>query len=134
MHWRNRDKQNDEEHHEKARFFIYLSFTMFFCFAFLRKCPFHMLHVMLFVHVVKRLNSRSEMFFKTGVLIRNIHRKTPVLKSLFDKLQDWRFAFSFQTTLQHRWFPMNMARFLKTAFLWNTGSLYFSEILCDDGY
>ena len=29
---------------------------------------------------------------------------------------------------------MNLVKFLKTAFLWNSCSLYFPEILCDDEY
>ena len=42
---------------------------------------------------------------------RNIHGKTPILKSVFDKvagLKDWK--------LQHRCFPVNISKFLRTAF------------------
>ena len=39
---------------------------------------------MLLAHVGKLSNSRSQMFYKTGV--RNIHRKKPVLQPLFDEV------------------------------------------------
>ena len=45
----------------------------------------HMLLVMLFIHVGKRSNNRSQVFLKRGVL-KNIHWKTPVLESLFNKV------------------------------------------------
>ena len=48
---------------------------MFFCFVFLRKSPLHMLLIMLFIHVGKCLNSRSQRFFKTDVL-----KNFPILK------------------------------------------------------
>ena len=60
------------------------------------------------------------MFFKTGVL-KNfaIFTGKHLCWSLFlIKLQDWRLAFSLKKTLQHRCFHMNIARFLKIAFLW----------------
>ena len=48
-------------------------------------------------------------------------------------LQAWRPAFLLKKRFQHRYFPVNIAKFLRTAVLWNTFcSLYFSEILCDD--
>ena len=88
-----------------------------------------MLLVMLFIHVGKRLNSRSQMFFKTGILKDfAIFTGKQLCWSLFlIKLKDWRLAFSSKKTLQHRCFPMNIARFLKKAFLWNTYSLYFPK-------
>ena len=49
---------------------------------FLKKCLHFLMLVMLFPHVAKRSNSRSQIFFKTGVL----HRKTPVLELLFNKV------------------------------------------------
>ena len=54
-----------------------------------------------------------------GVLqqkFRNIHEKTLVSESLFNKLAGihaWRFT---KKRLQHRSFPMNLANFLRTAF------------------
>ena len=50
------------------------------------------------------------------------------------KLQELKLLFSSKKTLPHWCFLMNIARFLKTGFLGNTCSLYFSEILCDDRY
>ena len=55
IHWRNREKRNDQEQHEKANF-VKMSLSL------------PMLLVMLFVHIGKRWNSYSMMFFKIGVL------------------------------------------------------------------
>ena len=59
------------------------------------------------------------MLFKTGVLKK--------FSSLFlIKLGPWRLAFLLKKRFQHRCFPVNIAKFLRTAFLWNTFcSLYF---------
>ena len=72
MKWRKREKRNDKEHHEKASVFSYCwVFERFlFCFSF-EKTSSSLL--MLFVHIGKRLSetlrsSRSQMFFKIGVL------------------------------------------------------------------
>ena len=67
MHWRNREKRNAQEHHKKASFFIQLSLKTFCYFVFSKKYSLHMF-LMLFIHVEKRLNMRSQMFFTTGVL------------------------------------------------------------------
>ena len=48
---------------------------------------------------------------------RNIHKKTPVLESLFNNvtaLQVWNFV---KKRLQHRCFPVNNAKFLRTPIL-----------------
>ena len=50
------------------------------------------------------------------------------------KLQDWRPEVLLEKRLQHRCFPVNIAKFLRTEFLQNTCSLCLSEILCDDSY
>ena len=106
------------------------SWVLDFFFFFLRKCPLRMLLVMLLIHEGKCLNSRSQMFFKTGVLKNfTIFTGKHLCWSLFSiKSQDWRLPSSLKKTLQHRCFPMNITRFIKTALLWNTCSLYFSEI------
>ena len=59
------------------------------------------------------------MFFKTVVLEKfpNIPRKTPVLKSLFNKIVTWRPATSLKKRLQYKCFPVNLAKVLRTAFL-----------------
>ena len=75
------------------------------------------------------------MFFKTGVLkyFATITGEHLCWSLFLRKLQGSRLAFSLKKTHQHRCFPVIIARFLKPALLWNTCSLYFSKILCDDG-
>ena len=96
-----------------------------------------MLVFMLFIHVGKRLNSPSQMFFKIGVL-KNFAIFTGdnlCWNLFFNKVPGQNACILMKKeTPQRRCFPMNIVRFLKTAFLWNTCSLYFSEILYDDGY
>ena len=48
----------------------------------------------------------------------NIHRKTPVLESLFNKVEGQACNF-IEKRLQHRCFPVNIAKFLKTPILKN---------------
>ena len=66
-------------------------------------------------------SSRSQMIFEIGVLeVWNIHRKTSVLESLFSKvvsLEAWNFI---KKKLQHRCFPVNIAKFLRKFYLKNT--------------
>ena len=50
------------------------------------------------------------MFFKAG----NIHKKTRVLESLFNKVA---IKFFIKQRLKHKYFPVNIAKFLKTAFV-----------------
>ena len=97
LHWRNRIKQNDHEHHEKESFFS-ASWVLerFFCFVFEKmSSSLPMLLVMLFVHVGKRSNSRSQIFFKVGVLTNfAIFTGKHVYWNLFlITLQDWRLTF-----------------------------------------
>ena len=77
-----------------------------------------MLLVMLFAHVAKRSNSRSHMFFKTGVLknFAIFTGKHLCWNHFLIKLQDWRPAFLFKKRLQHRCFSVITAKFLRTAF------------------
>ena len=56
---------------------------------------------------------------------RNIHRKTPVLESLFNKVAGLQVCNFIKKRLQHRYFLLNIAKFLKTAFLKNTSGGYF---------
>ena len=53
------------------------------------------------------------MFFKTGV--RNIHRKTPVLESLFSEISGLQACNFIKKRYQHKFFPLNIAEFLRTA-------------------
>ena len=69
MHWRNREKRNDQEHHVKASFFHLADKTFFLHFHLLVILFFiQFLLLVLFAHVSKHSNSRSQVFFKTGVL------------------------------------------------------------------
>ena len=121
MQWNNRKKRNDQEYHEKARFFSsnWVWEYCFFCFVFEKiSSSLPKFLVMLFVHVGKRLNGRSPMFFKTGVL-KNFATFTVkyLCWSPFSiKLEDWRHAFFLKKRLQHKCFSANFAKFLRTAF------------------
>ena len=65
--------------------------------------------------------NRSQMFFEIGVLkVSNIHRKTPVLKSLFRKVASLEAYKFIKKRLQHRCFPVNIANFLRKFYLKNT--------------
>ena len=73
------------------------------------------------------------MFFKVVVLKNfSIFAKTNLCWSLFlRKLHAWRPTFLLKKKFQYRCFPVNIAKFLRTAFLWITFcTLYFSEIFC----
>ena len=119
MNWRNREKQNDQQHHQKAsRKKLLLSSWVLeyflFCFVFEEmSSSLSMLLVMLFVHVGKRWNSSSNMFFKIGVLKRfAIFTGKKLRWSLFEiKLQDWRPTFLLKNRLQYRWFQVNIPKF-----------------------
>ena len=65
--------------------------------------------------------NRSQMFFEIGVLkVSNIHRKTPVLKSLFSKVASLEAYKFIKKRLQNRCFPVNIANFLRKFYLKNT--------------
>ena len=68
-----------------------------------------------------------EYFFKISVLKsfarRNIHRKTPLLKSLSNKACNF-----IKKRHQHRCFPVNIAKFLRTVFLNKTPRVATSMI------
>ena len=66
-------------------------------------------------------SSRSLMFFEIGVLKAcNIHRKTPVLESIFSKAATLVACNFIKKRLQHRCFPVNIAKFLRKFYLKNT--------------
>ena len=48
---------------------------------------------------------------------RNIHRKTPALESLFKKVADLKGHNSIKKTLEHRYLPVSIEKFLRTDFL-----------------
>ena len=90
MQWRHREKQNDQDCHEKASSFHLAKFWMiFYCFIFEKmSSSIPILLAMLFTHVGKISNSRWQMFSKTGVL-KNFAIFTVqklFLKPLFDKV------------------------------------------------
>ena len=51
---------------------------------------------------------------------RNIHRKRPVLVSLFDKVAGLKVCNFIKTRIQHRCFPVNIAKFLRKQFFFKT--------------
>ena len=63
-------------------------------------------------------SSHPQMFFKMDILkyFRNIHRKTTVLDSLFNKIAGLQACNFSKKSLQHRCFPVNNEEFLKTTF------------------
>ena len=63
--------------------------------------------------------SRSEVFCRKGVSqkFRKIHRKTPVPKSLFNKVAGLRPVTSLKKEPWHRCFPVNFAKFLRAPFI-----------------
>ena len=88
---------------------------------------------MVFVHIEKSSSetlrsSRLQMFSKI-VVLKNF-------SSLFlIKLGPWRLTFLLKKRFQHRCFPVNIAKFLRIAFLWNTFcSLYFDVMIEFFGY
>ena len=56
-------------------------------------------------------SSRSQIFFC------NIHRKTPVLESLFNKVAERQARNFIEKRLEHRYIPVNIEKFLRPAFL-----------------
>ena len=64
---------------------------------------------------------------------RNIQRKTPVLESFFNNVSGPQVCNFINKKLQHRCFPVNIAKFLRTTFfiehLWWL-LLYFGELPC----
>ena len=75
--------------------------------------------------------SRSQMFFEIGVLkVCNIHRKTPVLESLFSKVASLEAYKFIKKRLQHRCFPVNIANFLRKFYLKKTIGGCFVSLLC----
>ena len=47
----------------------------------------------------------------------NIHRKTPVLESLLNKVADLKVHNFIEKRLENRYFPVNIEKFLRTTFL-----------------
>ena len=135
MQWRYKEKRSDQEHHEKVSFFHLAKFRMFFVFVFEKiSSSIPMLLVMLLAHVGKGSNSRSQMFSKKGAL-KNfaIFTGKNLCWSLFSiKFQDWRPAFLFKKRLLRRCLSVNIAKFLRIAFLLKTCSLYHFKFLFED--
>ena len=57
-------------------------------------------------------SSRTQMFFRLGVLFLNIQRKTPELESLFDKVAGLQPCNFIKKRLQLRYFLLNIVKFL----------------------
>ena len=104
--------------------------------------PLYILLLMLFIHVRKPSNSRSQMFFKTGVLKNfaqeNIHSKVPVMESFINKVAGLNVCIFIKKGLQHRCFTMNIEywlllfiKFFRNFMWWyilNILRLYFAAI------
>ena len=80
------------------------------------RTPIRLTHM---ANCVLHRSSHSQKFFKVEALgcSRNIHRKVPVLESLFNKvggLKTWNFIIK---RLQRRCFPVNIAKFLRAFFM-----------------
>ena len=106
------------------------------CFAFEKMfSSIPMLPVMLLAHEGKGSNSCSQVFSKTGALknFAILTGKNLLCWSIFlIKFQDWRPAFLFKKRLQRRCFFVNIAKFLRTAFLLKTCLWYYYKFLFDD--
>ena len=66
-----------------------------------------------------RIDCRSQMFFRIDVhknLAINIRRETPALESLFDNVAGLKTCNSIRKRLEHMYFPVNIVKFLRTAF------------------
>ena len=62
-------------------------------------------------------SSRSQMFFKIGFFINfAVFTGIPVLESLFNKVTGRQHCNFIKKRLQPRWFLVNIAKFLRTAF------------------
>ena len=93
--------------------------------------------LMLHAHAGKCSNSCSQMFCKTGVGKNFAIFTAKILCwSLFlIKFQDWRPKFLSKRRLQRRCFSVNIKRFLRTAFLLKTYSLYlYFYLMIENGY
>ena len=63
-------------------------------------------------------SSLLQMFIKVGVLIdfaRNIHKKTPVMKPIFNKVAELKDCNFIKKRLQRKCFHVNIAKSLRTA-------------------
>ena len=71
--------------------------------------------------ISKKLKLQKQLFAdfqqnKCSQKFCNIHRKTLVLESLLKKVAGFEVCKSIKRRLQHRCFPVNIAKFLRTAF------------------
>ena len=137
MKWRNREKRNDQEHHEKASFFHIAELQNGFFYLVFEKMSssLPMLLFMLFAHVRKRSNSLSQMFFKTVVL-----KDFPIFtgkylcwKPLFKKVSGLKDCIFIQKeTPTQVLFCEYCETFTNSFFIEDLFITYCSEILSDD--
>ena len=66
---------------------------------------------------------------KCSLEVRNVHRKTAVLESLFNKVGTLKTRNFIKKKLQHRCFSVKLSKFLKTLFLQNPPGGYFWKFL-----
>ena len=130
MKWREREKWNDKEHHEKASFFHIAEYLNGFCFIlFLRK---HLLHYVICSCRKKfKWNSQKQPF---ADVLKNVlmFAKNLCSRLFLIKLGAWRPAFLLKKRFQHRCFPVNIAKFLRTANSFLVEHFLFIILLRDD--
>ena len=103
----------------------------FFCFGFEKmSSSIPIFVVMLLALVGKRSNSRSQMFSKAGVLknFAIFAGKNLCWSFFLIEFQDWRPTFLFKKRLERRCFSVNIAKFLRAAFLLKTCTLNLFKI------
>ena len=138
--WRNREKRDDKQHHEKVSVFIYLSFRMIVFVLFLKKRPLHFLCRLLCYLLMQEnvqtntkgktlRSSRLQMFFKIAVLknFAVLSRKHLCRSLVLIKFHAFRSAFVLKKRLQHKRFPASIAKFLRRGFLQTTSGNYIKK-------
>ena len=88
-----------------------------------------MIVIMMMTIIMKKYwRIRLQMFFKIGILknVWKFHRKTPVLQFLFIKVCNFR--------LQHRYFPMKFANFLRAPFFAEHLQCLLQKIMNSNSY
>ena len=69
-----------------------------------------------FKNCLQKLSFADVLYNRSSLKCPNIHRKTPLLDSLFNKVAGPQTCNFIKKWLQHRRFPENVSNFLRTAF------------------
>ena len=83
------------------------------------------------IHFPELQKQPPQVFYqeRCSLKFRNIHRKTPVLESLFHKAASLQACNFVKKRFQHRCFPVNIAQFLRIAILKNNCERLLPELL-----